>query len=66
MVFNQLENPPPKDSIKLVLGMAFAVAAVTTLGAKLVDWAVEEIKAKVTPKPVPPLPPAPSDNGHKP
>jgi hypothetical protein len=50
-MFNQEDNPPPKDSVKFILGMAFATAAVATLGSKLVDWAVEEIKGKYGTKP---------------
>jgi hypothetical protein len=47
------DKPPPKDSIQYILGIAFAAAAVSTLGAKLVDWAVEEIKAKYGTKQAP-------------
>lgn len=45
------DNPPPKDSVKYILGIAFATAAVATLGSKLVDWAVEEIKSRYGTKP---------------
>lgn len=46
-----VQDNPPKDSIKYILGIAFATAAVSTLGAKLVDWAVEEFKNKYGSKP---------------
>jgi hypothetical protein len=46
-------DPPPRDSVKYILGIAFATAAVATLGSKLVDWAVEEFKNKYGSKPPP-------------
>ena len=53
-MYGQDDKPPPKDGIHYILGIAFAAAAVSTLGAKLMDWAVEEVKLRFATKPPPP------------
>ena len=50
-MFAQEDKPPPQPKLGYILGVAFATAALSTLGSKLVDWAVEEIKSKYGTKP---------------
>jgi hypothetical protein len=52
-MFAQEDKPPPPPKLGYILGIAFATAALSTLGSKLVDWAVEEIKSKYATKPPP-------------
>jgi hypothetical protein len=40
------QDDKPKENVPRILAIAFATAAFTTLGAKIVDWAVEEVKAR--------------------
>jgi hypothetical protein len=40
------QDDKPKDGVPHILALAFATAAFTTLGAKIVDWAVEELKTR--------------------
>lgn len=40
------QDDKPKENVPRILAIAFATAALSTLGAKIVDWAVEEVKAR--------------------